>query len=263
MKRLKNILFYVIVIGGFSFLMYCIVKAGQSHEKISKVATEIAVETNGFEQFKSTLHHNITDPLGILILQIIAIIVVARIFGFILKKMGQPSVIGEIIAGIILGPSFVGLYFPEFSAFLFPKASLPNLKFFSQIGLILFMFIIGMELDLKILKKKAHEAFMVSHASIIVPFNLGMGLAYYIYDIYAPANVSFLSFSLFIGISLSITAFPVLARILQERQLTKTRVGSIAITCAAVDDITAWCILATVVAIVKAGSFISAVYTVL
>ncbi len=263
MKNLRNILFYVIVIGGFSCLMYFIVKGGQTHE-IAKVAeVKAAPTTSGLEQLGDTLHHNITDPLGILILQIISIIIAARAFGWILKKMGQPTVIGEIIAGIVLGPSLVGTYFPEFSAFLFPKASLPNLKFFSQIGLILFMFIIGMELDLKILKKKVHEAFIISHASIIVPFTLGMGLAYYIYDTYAPANVDFLSFSLFIGISLSITAFPVLARILQERQLTKTRVGSIAITCAAVDDITAWCILATVVAIVKAGSFISAIYTII
>lgn len=263
MKNFRNILFYVIVIGGFSFLMYLIVKGGQLQEPMKVTDVKVHPDTSGFDQLKTTLHHNITDPLGILILQIIAIIIAARLFGFLLKKMGQPSVIGEIIAGIVLGPSLVGTYFPEFSGFLFPKASLPNLKFFSQIGLILFMFIIGMELDLKILKKKVHEAFIISHASIIVPFTLGMGLAYYIYQSYAPANVDFLSFSLFIGISLSITAFPVLARILQERQLTKTRVGSIAITCAAVDDITAWCILATVVAIVKAGSFISAIYTIL
>lgn len=263
MKNIRNILFYAFVIGGFSVLMYFIVKGGRLQEPMKVTTPKVLPDTSGFEQLTTTLHHNVTDPLGILILQIIAIIIAARLFGFLLKKIGQPSVIGEIIAGIVLGPSLVGTYFPEFSAFLFPKASLPNLKFFSQIGLILFMFIIGMELDLKILKKKVHEAFIISHASIIVPFTLGMGLAYYIYDAYAPANVDFLSFSLFIGISLSITAFPVLARILQERQLTKTRVGSIAITCAAVDDITAWCILATVVAIVKAGSFISSIYTIL
>ncbi len=263
MKNLRNIVFYVAVIGGFACLMYLIVKAGQPQEAFKITNAKVQPITSGLDQIKDTLHHNVTDALAILILQIITIIVVARIFGFILKKMGQPSVIGEIIAGIILGPSFIGKYFPEFSAFLFPKTSLPNLKFFSQVGLILFMFIIGMELDLKILRKKAHEAFIISHASIIFPFALGMGLAYFMYQTYAPANVNFLSFSLFIGISVSITAFPVLARIIQERQLTKTRVGAIAITCAAVDDITAWCILAAVIAIAKAGSVVSAIYTVL
>ena len=169
MKKLRNSLFYILVIGAFSLLMYLIVKAGQLQEVVKVTTIKTHPVTSGFDQIKTTLQHNITDSLAILILQIITIIVAARIFGFILKKMGQPSVIGEIIAGILLGPSFVGMYFPEFSDFLFPKASLPNLRFFSQIGLILFMFIIGMELDLKILKKKAHEAFIISHASIIFP----------------------------------------------------------------------------------------------
>lgn len=263
MKKVRNILFYIFVIGGFSCLMYFIVKSGEKLQPFKVTSEKVHAETTGLDQITNTLHHNVTHPLATLILQIITIIIAARVFGFLLKKIGQPSVIGEIIAGILLGPSFVGMYFPEFSAFLFPKSSLPNLTFFSQIGLILFMFIVGMELDLKILKKKAHEAFIISHASIIFPFALGMGLALYMYQTYAPANVNFLSFALFIGISLSITAFPVLARIVQERQLTKTRVGAIAITCAAVDDITAWCILAAVIAIVKAGSIISALYTVL
>lgn len=262
MKKVRNVLFYVLVIGGFSFLMYLIVKAGEGLQTTSGANLPALPVASGTDQIKSTLHHNVTHPLAILILQIITIIVAARIFGFLLRKIGQPSVVGEVIAGILLGPSFVGMYFPEFSGFLFPKASLANLTFFSQVGLILFMFIIGMELDLKVLKKKAHEAFMVSHASIIFPFALGMGLAYFMYQTYAPEGINFLSFSLFIGISLSVTAFPVLARIVQERQLTKTRVGAIAITCAAVDDITAWCILAAVIAIVKAGSVVSAIYTV-
>jgi len=262
MKNIRNILFYIIVIGGFTLLMYFIVKKGETQEVTKVTTAKMHAPSSGIEQITDTLHHNVTHPLAILILQIITIIIAARIFGFLLKKIGQPTVIGEILAGILLGPSFIGMYFPEFSNFLFPKPSLPNLQFFSQIGLILFMFIIGMELDLKILKKKAHEAFIISHASIIFPFALGMGLAYFMYQQYAPANVNFLSFSLFIGISLSITAFPVLARIVQERQLTKTRVGAIAITCAAVDDITAWCILAAVIAIVKAGSVVSAIYTV-
>jgi Kef-type K+ transport system membrane component KefB len=171
-------------------------------------------------------------------------------------------VIGEIIAGIVLGPSLFGLYFPDMKEALFPVDSLGNLQLLSQVGLILFMFVVGMELDLKVLKNKANEAVVISHASIVIPFALGFGLSYYIYHQFAPAGVEFLSFSLFMGIAMSITAFPVLARIVQERGIHKTRLGTIVITCAAADDITAWCILAVVIAIVKAGSFVSSIYVI-
>jgi Kef-type K+ transport system membrane component KefB len=195
-----------------------------------------------------------------LLLQIITIVLVARIFGWIFRKIGQPTVIGEIIAGIVLGPSLLGLYFPEVKEALFPVASLGILQMLSQVGLIFFMFVIGMELDLKVLKNKANEAVVISHASIVIPFALGVGLAYFIYYQFAPPGIEFLSFSLFMGIAMSITAFPVLARIVQERGIHKTRLGTIVITCAAADDITAWCLLAAVIAIVKAGSFVSSIY---
>jgi Kef-type K+ transport system membrane component KefB len=154
------------------------------------------------------------------------------------------------------------MYFPEFSLALFPIQSLGNLQFLSQIGLILFMFVIGMELDLKVLRNKANEAVVISHASIVIPFALGIGLAFFVYKSFAPEGIPFLSFSLFMGIAMSITAFPVLARIVQERGIHKTRLGAIVITCAAADDITAWCLLAVVIAIVKAGTFESALYVI-
>jgi Kef-type K+ transport system membrane component KefB len=131
------------------------------------------------------------------------------------------------------------------------------------VGLVLFMFIVGLELDLGLLKGKTNTAVVISHASIVAPFTLGVGLAYFTYTQYAPAGVQFVSYALFVGISMSITAFPVLARIIQERGLTKTNLGTIAITCAAADDVTAWCILAVVIAVVKAGSVLSAAYTLL
>jgi Kef-type K+ transport system membrane component KefB len=263
MKNLRNLLFYTLTIGTFSGLVYWLIIKGQMLE-INKVTVSKNPETtSSWLQFIETYRQNITSPLAILLLQIITIIVVARAFGYLCKKIRQPTVIGEIAAGIFLGPSFIGMYYPEFSTFLFPAKSLGNLQFLSQIGLILFMFVVGMELDLKVLKNKAQEAVVVSHASIIFPFALGIGLAYFVYERFAPAEVSFLSFALFTGIALSITAFPVLARIVQERGLTKTRLGAMAITCAATDDITAWCILAAVIAIVKAGSFVSSIYTML
>ena len=125
------------------------------------------------------------------------------------------------------------------------------------------MFIVGLELDIHLLKHKAHTAIVVSHASIIIPFSMGVSLAYFLYPTLAPPHNSFLAFGLFMGIAMSITAFPVLARILHERGMTKTPLGNLAITCAAADDVTAWCILAAVIAIVQAGSVLSAVFTVL
>jgi Kef-type K+ transport system membrane component KefB len=259
MKNIKNALFYIGITGGFTALMFWIVSKGKALE-IGRNVIEKSSKDTLFIQFFKSLVHNLEHPLAILLLQIITIIIVSRFFGWIFRKIGQPSVIGEIIAGIFLGPSLVGMYFPEFSAMLFPADSLGNLQFLSQIGLILFMFVVGMELDLKVLKNRANEAIVISHASIVIPFTLGIGLAYFIYYRFAPAGVPFLSFALFMGIAMSITAFPVLARIVQERGIHKTKLGAIVITCAAADDITAWCILAAVIAIVKAGTFASSMY---
>ncbi|HMI07658.1 MAG TPA: cation:proton antiporter [Flavobacterium sp.] len=261
MGKFKNSFFYIIIIGSFSALMYWIILQGKMLETGRDIAPK-ALESGHWNNFISSMQQNLQHPLAILLVQIISIIFVARFFGWVCRKIGQPSVVGEIIAGIILGPSLVGMYWPEFSGMLFPKESLGNLQFLSQIGLILFMFVIGMELDLKALRNKAHEAVVISHASIILPFALGIGLAYFIYGSFAPKGVEFASFGLFLGTSMSITAFPVLARIVQERGIHKTKLGTIVITCAAADDITAWCILAAVIAIVKAGSFTSSLYVI-
>lgn len=261
LKKYKNTLFYLGVTGGFSALIYWIIERGKLLE-LRKPNLVVNASNDSFADFINSMLHNFQDPLAILLAQIVMIILVARIFGWFFKKIGQPTVIGEIIAGIVLGPSLVGMYFPEFSAALFPAASLGNLKFLSQIGLILFMFVIGMELDIKVLRNKASEAIVISHASIIIPFAMGIGLSYFVYSQFAPEGVEFLSFSLFMGIAMSITAFPVLARIVQERGIHKTRLGSIVITCAAADDITAWCLLAVVIAIVKAGDFVGSFYVI-
>ena len=260
-KRFRNVFFYVLIIGSFSTLMYWISQMGAKLEVSTKIIQPNTGETH-WAEFVHSLLQNIGHPLAILLAQIVTIILVARIFGWICKKIGQPTVIGEILAGIVLGPSLIGMYYPGFSHFLFPVESLGNLQFLSQIGLILFMFIVGMEIDINVLKNKAHDAVVISHASIIVPFSLGMGLAYFIYQSFAPVGVRFTSFGLFIGIAMSITAFPVLARIVQERGIHKTKLGTVVITCAAADDITGWSILAAVIAIAKAGSFVSSLYTI-
>jgi Kef-type K+ transport system membrane component KefB len=259
MKSIKNSLFYILITGGFSAMIYFILEKGIGLEAKKNLPISESIN-NHWNDFLESMNQNLHHSLALLLAQIITIIVVSRFFGWIFRRIGQPSVIGEIIAGIVLGPSLLGLYFPEFSIVLFPKESLGNLQILSQLGLILFMFVIGMELDLKILKNRANEAVVISHASIVIPFALGVGLSYYIYNEFAPENINFLSFALFIGISMSITAFPVLARIVQERGIHKTKLGAIVITCAAADDITAWCMLAAVIAIVKAGSFLSSLY---
>ena len=267
MKKRWSSLFYFVIVVGLGFAIYRIIQQGKSLQTPELTITQAhkakeATVTNEFQVFKDSFSHGLTDPLAVLLLQIIVIIAFARLFGFLFKKIGQPAVIGEIVAGIVLGPSIVGAYFPEINHFLFPAASLSTLSFLSQIGLILFMFIIGMELDLKAIGKQAYGAVIISHASIIIPYTLGVALAYYIYHEYAPANITFLSFALFMGISMSITAFPVLARILQEKGLTRSRLGAMALTCAAADDLTAWCILAAVIALVKSGSSFSVLYTI-
>jgi len=261
MRNLKNTIFYLFIIGGFTALMYWTLEQGRLLEVGRKIVSPSSTDSQ-WVQFLSSLFHNLKHPLALLLFQIITIVLVARIFGWVFRKIGQPSVIGEIIAGIVLGPSLFGLYFHDLKESLFPVDSLGNLQLLSQIGLVLFMFVIGMELDLKVLKNKANEAVVISHASIVIPFALGIGLSYYIYHQFAPSGVEFLSFSLFMGIAMSITAFPVLARIVQERGIHKTRLGTIVITCAAADDITAWCILAAVIAIAKAGSFVSSLYVI-
>lgn len=196
------------------------------------------------------LHH----PLGQLFVQLLVIIAAAQLLGRIFTQLGQPAVVGEMTAGILLGPSLFGLLAPEAFRFVFPADSLGALRLLSQIGVCLFMFAVGMKLNVAHVRDKAHAAVVVSHASIVAPYVLGVVLAYPLYSELAAAGASFTAFALFMGIAMSITAFPVLARILDERGLTRTHLGSTAITCAAVDDITAWSLLAFVVAIAGASS---------
>jgi Kef-type K+ transport system membrane component KefB len=256
----KNNIFYIILVSGLTLLIWFLLGEGKQLEA-GKLTGELlkGVESG---HWLDPLSHNLLHPFSILILQIITIIFVARFFGILFKKIGQPTVVGEILAGILLGPSLLGWLLPDVSSFLFPATSLANLQFLSQIGLLLFMFTIGLELDPSKLRLKAHEAVIISHASILIPFFLGVILSLAIYREFAPADVKFSAFALFIGISMSITAFPVLARIVQERGLSKKPIGAMVITCAAADDVTAWCMLAVVIAIVKATSVASALLTI-
>lgn len=264
----RNYLFYVLMLALFGVLTWWVVERGESlpgGEALRTVVPGQPADDGGASSgaiFMQGLRENLSHPLSLLLLQIIAILIVARLFATVFKYIGQPGVIGEIVAGIVLGPSVLGHFSPETFHFLFAPESLDGLNIISQLGLILFMFVIGMELDLKIIKTKASETLVISHASIIAPFFLGMLLAFHVYPEFGAGHADFLPFALFIGISVSITAFPVLARIIQERNLGKTNMGRLAIASAANNDITAWCMLAAIIAVAKAGSVVSALYTI-
>ncbi len=264
-KGSRSLIYYLVMLLVFGGLMYFIIKEGEARQiqEAISVSNEAPHDLKeGFFVFKDLLMHHVESSIGILLLQIIVILITCRLFGWLFAKMQQPTVIGEIVAGIVLGPSVLGHLLPSVSAFLFPLDSLQNINMLSQFGLILFMFAIGMELNITEVRQKLKETILISHTSTIFPFFLGMVTAYFLYNKYAYESTPFLSFALFVSIALSITAFPVLARIIQEKGLTKTHLGTISLASAANGDITAWCLLAVVVAIAQAGSMLSAIYNI-
>lgn len=191
--------------------------------------------------------------LPTLLLQIVVILALARLVGTLFRKIRQPQVMGEMLAGILLGPSLLGWVSPRLSAWLFPAESLGYLSALSQVGLLLFMFLVGLELDLGVLRGRGRTAVVTSNVSVILPFTLGALLALFLYPRLSQEGVPFLHFALFLGTAMSITAFPVLARILKERGLLNTQLGVVAIACAAVDDVTGWILLAAVVVLVRSA----------
>ena len=257
----KIALAYVLVLVVFGAGIFFALRAGKQMEPARRAAPAMMNPEAGLTHAALALRDSLREPLSRLLVQLILIVLLARIFGALAWRVGQPAVIGEMVAGLVLGPSVLGGLWPGFFQFVFPADSLGALRIMSQVGVILFMFLVGMELDLPQARRHANTALMVSHVSIIFPCFLGVVVALFLYRSFAPPDVSFLSFGLFMGIAMSITAFPVLARILQDRGLTRTPLGSMALTCAAIGDVTAWCILAFVVAVAKAGGLDTLVLT--
>ncbi|HMH01801.1 MAG TPA: cation:proton antiporter, partial [Terriglobales bacterium] len=188
-----------------------------------------------------------------LVLQIAVILAVCRVVGTLFLKIHQPRVVGEMFAGIMLGPSLLGWIAPQISAYLFPPSSLGFLNALSQVGVVIFMFLVGLGINPKELKEQGHAAVLTSHVSITAPFVLASFLSIYLYPKLSDDSVAFTSFALFMGAAMSITAFPVLARILTERDMLQSRLGTVAIACAAVDDVTGWCILAYIVLLIRSA----------
>ncbi len=190
----------------------------------------------------------------LVLIEVLIVIGLSRLVGLAFRRINQPLVIGEIVAGIMLGPSLFGIVAPGLAATLFPPETVPFLNVLSQIGLIFFMFLIGLELNPKYLSGNLEVAIHVSHVSIVVPFSLAALLSLVLYPLLSSNSVPFTAFALFLGAAMSITAFPVLARIITENNLQGTRLGTLALTCAAVDDVTAWCLLAVAIAVARNGS---------
>ena len=226
------------VIGGFALIC----RYGQS---LSAAAAPTVIRAPGGEP---AADHALLHVLAALA----AVIITGRALGWIFRYVGQPAVIGEVVAGILLGPSLLGRAFPEAAEVLLPASVAPYLEVIAQIAVVLYMFLVGLEFDAATLQKQGHSAIVISHASMTAPFLLGGVLALWLYPRLSSTDVPFDVFALFLGVSMSVTAFPVLARILTDRGLSRTRLGTIALTCAAAGDVTAWCLLAFVVAVAKA-----------
>ncbi len=234
---------YGLMIGGLVLLYLWIRSYGE---------TLGAAPASGTAIFGSAASRANEGDLLHVLLALVVVIATARAMGSIFRSAGQPQVVGEILAGIVLGPSLLGRLAPGAEGYLFPATVGPALNIIAQVGVILYMFLVGLELDPALLRKRGHTTVAISHASIIAPFLLGATIALFLYPKLSASDVPFTCFSLFLGVSMSVTAFPVLARILTDRGIHKTRMGAIALTCAAVDDVTAWCMLAFVVGVARA-----------
>ena len=191
------------------------------------------------------------DLLWHLLLALAAVVITGRVLGTIFRFIGQPPVIGEVVAGILLGPSFLGAVSHDTYTFVLPASVAPGLGLIAQLGVVLYMFLVGIELDTEGLKGQLRSTVGIALTSIVVPFALGVWLATRLYQDWSPSGVPFTHFMLFLGVAMSITAFPVLARILADQRMTKTPLGRLALSCAAIGDVTAWCLLAFIVGVVQ------------
>lgn len=187
---------------------------------------------------------------GQILLQLIIILLVVQLFGYLCKRIGQQWVIGEILAGLALGPSLLGMLQPQAEQFLFPASTLPTLQTLGDLGLVLYMFSLGARLDTNLMLRQSRKAILTSISGILLPLVLGAMLAFFLFPQLGGPEATLVSFMLLVGTAMAITAFPVLARLLTEKHMLGTRIGTLALTCAAVDDVAAWCLLALVIAVI-------------
>lgn len=199
---------------------------------------------------------------GQIFIQLIVILLAVQVFGYLGKCIGQPRVIGEILAGLVLGPTLLGTILPQVEATVFPSSTLPTLQMLGDLGLVFYMFSLGTHIDTHSMLNQGRKALVVSLGSILLPLAMGGMLAFFLYPPFAGPKANLASFILLVGTAIAITAFPVLARLLEERYMLATRLGVLAMFCAALDDIVGWCLLSFVIAIISASGPTSVVATV-
>jgi Kef-type K+ transport system membrane component KefB len=194
-------------------------------------------------------------------IQLIIILIAVQVFGYLCQFIGQPRVIGEILAGLVLGPTLLGALLPQVEATVFTVNALPTLQTLGDIGLVLYMFSLGTHIDAHAMLKHGRKASVVSLSGVLLPLAMGGALAFFLYPEFAGPKASLSSFMLIVGTAMAITAFPVLARLLEDRGMLGDKIGSLALLCAAIDDVIGWCLLALVIAIIHASGVISVLLT--
>jgi Kef-type K+ transport system membrane component KefB len=244
MKNSRVILFYAASLAAAVGIFFLIRFAGLRNSPLLTAQPQRIPATSPPAETPAVLLH--------VLLALVVIVIAARTLGAIFRWLHQPQVMGEVVAGLLLGPSFLGWLAPQLSSQLLPPAIAPFLAVIAQVGVILFMFLVGLELDTNLLRQRTRATIAISHTSIVVPFLLGAGLALWLYPRFAGGGISFTAFALFIGVAMSVTAFPVLARILTDTKMQTSRMGVLALACAAVDDVTAWCLLGLVGGVARA-----------
>jgi Kef-type K+ transport system membrane component KefB len=240
----RIVLGYALMLAVAGVLLWLILSYGSEHLT--------AAENEATRGAASSAPDHKFDALYHVLLALVLILLLGRWLGKLFIHFGQPRVIGEMVAGIMLGPSLLGQFWPQATTFILPAHAEDSLKIIAQIGVILYMFLVGLELNAGLIRSRAHATVAISHASIVAPFLLGSVLALWLYEPFGTSATPFTSFALFMGVAMSITAFPVLARILTDRNMENTELGVVALSCAAIDDVTAWCLLAFVVGVAQA-----------
>jgi Kef-type K+ transport system membrane component KefB len=229
---------------------------------LADLGKRAAVEQGGVISGDNPSHYNPSDPIRLWIIQVVIIITMTQLLSLILGRIRQPRVIAEVIGGIILGPTIMGRI-PHFQQSIFPDASIPLLSLTANIGLVLFLFLVGLEIDVRIVKRNAKASGVISAAGLIIPLGMGAGLGAILYHEFVKPTVNFGYFLLFTAVAIGITAFPVLCRILTELKLLDTTVGTIVLSAGVGNDVIGWVLLALTVTLVNASNGLTALYVLL